>query len=199
MSNNTSSGPWATLTLGLGLVSVGALTPLLLLVLLLSALFFPSDWVMRIGVMCFLALILGVLGQILCFFTPLTRATKFRLGFCFFFGCLTLIESPAPLRWVCVVACMLCHGLFLLGLCRDLDCCEARPGLNWAALLGVLATLMLAASNQRFYLACAGLLVAFVAWVFYAKSVVWLTRQAHQIRRAAADCEAVEPGFSRAG
>lgn len=145
------------------------------------------------GVAAFLMLVgvvalVGLLGQILCMFTPLSQDTKMKLGLCLAFS---LVGGFIPfIGGFFVLAGMVCYLLFLYGVCQDLEAPDLTAGFNSSALLGLLSFLsMFGGIFMAFVVPPAGLLgsLAFIVLgalsvARYGQTLVSLAVRANQLR-----------------
>lgn len=145
------------------------------------------------GMTMFLLLIgltslLGLIGQILCIFTPLSQDTKTKLGICL--ACSFVGVFIPFIGFVFGLVGIICYLLFLYGLCRDLEAPDLTAGFNSAAMMGLLS----------FVSAFGGMLGAFIFPLFpllgmlafilfgalsvarYGQTIVSLALRANQLR-----------------
>lgn len=145
------------------------------------------------GMAAFLMLVgmvalVGLLGQILCLFTPLSQDTKTKLGLCLV---LSFVGGFIPfIGGFLVLGGMVCYLLFLYGVCQDLEAPDLTAGFNSSALLGLLSFLsMFGGLMMTFIIPPAGLLGSLAFMLLgalsvarYGQTMVSLAVRANQLR-----------------
>jgi len=197
------------LTLALALIAAGTVGPLALglLGLTFAAVFHSANAVVAVaglGMLCMVILLLAFVGQILCFFTPLSSPTKTRLGI--YLVC-ALINIPLEgiLSSICGFACLIAYLAFLYGVCADLDVPEGVARFNSAALIGLLGMLsvfatpflMIFVGRMGFVGILASMLFGILAFARYAQTIISLALRANQLRLDISPQAETEVGFSR--
>lgn len=189
------------LTAAITLIAVGTVGPLaLVLLFLLFAFAFGGmhgsgsqtalmGGVGLLGISCTVLGLGALLGQILCFFTPLSQDTKMKLGVCLTCGLLTFIPF---LGVILALVSLIAYLLFLYGLCADLRASHLTASFNSAAMMGLVAILAwfgsLVAAFALGPVAMVGLLGAFLFGIFsfarYVQTIISLAVHANGLRLA---------------
>ena len=191
MRNSTNMG---LLTLALTFIALGTLGPLAigLLTLFFVAVLRSTAMLMMLaslGLVCVLIAMLAFVGQILCFFSPLSDSTKKMLGICMGIGLVNWFLS-GWFSGLVGFACLIAYLFFLYGVCEDLEMPEATQSFNSAALFGLLAMATGVVSPFAAFVSPGLMLVGLVgalcfgvlAFVRYAGTIVSLAVRANQLR-----------------
>ncbi len=180
------------LTAGLGLIAVGTGVPFALVLLGMLAMASGNMSLMLaaagIGALLFLGLgMLGMAGQLLCLFSPLSQSTKTPLGVSLVCAGLAQFLGIKFLGLIGAIGFL----LFLYGVCRELGAADLIQRFNSSAFLGLLCMLAGVASPVLGAMAgggalLIGMLTAFLFGAFafarYAQTIVDLAMRANRLR-----------------
>lgn len=140
-----------------------------------------------LGLSCLLLSLVAFVGQVMCFFSPLSQDTKMKLGVCMVCGVLSLVPFVGfVLGFVSLIA----YLFFLYGLCNELRAPHLTAQLNSSAFMGLLAILFGFGSIFAVFvvgpLAMLGWAVGFVLGLFsfarYVQTIISLAVQAHTLK-----------------
>lgn len=131
------------------LIAIGTVGPLVIMLIFAVLLLSQGPYALvagraagLVGLLGLLGGLLGLLafvGQVLCFFSPLSQDTKTKLGICMVCGILSFIPV---LGMVLGFVSLIAYLFFLYGLCNDLQAPHLTSKFNSAAFLGLLAILL---------------------------------------------------------
>ena len=177
------------------LIAVGTVGPLA--IMLLASLFMFSKGLPGLaaaqagagllGLSCLLLSLGAFVGQLLCFFSPLSQDTKMKLGVCMLCGVLSFVPLVG---FVMGFVSLIAYLLFLYALCNELRAPHLTAQLNSSALMGLLAILFWFGSIFAVFLvgplAMLGWAVGFVLGLFsfarYVQTIISLAVQAHTLK-----------------
>lgn len=154
-----------------------------------------------LAILMVLLLLVGLLGQILCMFTPLSQDTKMKLGICLV---CSLASNVIP--FVGLVS-LITYLLFLYGLCRDLEAPDLTAKFNSAALMGLLAILSFVGGLFMTMIVPPMFLVGMLAWILfgalgvarYGQTMVSIAQRANQLRLQGVQLEQGAPQHGQLG
>ncbi|ODT72442.1 hypothetical protein ABS71_07775 [bacterium SCN 62-11] len=208
------------LTAALSLIALGTVGPfaLILLGVLFMLLFSGGGHSMMAGmagmaavvVVIWVLLLLAFVGQVLCFFTPLTQDTKTKLGICMGLNLVQFFLGGGILGSILSLVGLVAYLAFLYGLCRELEAPELSGAFNSAAGFGLVAMCAAIMAPFSIFFSPALMLVCFVcaflfgalAFARYAQTIVSLAQRANQLRLQGRDLsgeiryQVSEPGFT---
>ncbi len=157
-----------------------------------------------LGFTLIVLVLVGLLGQILCLFTPLSQDTKTKLGICLV---CSLLSHVIP--FVGLVS-MITYLLFLYGLCRDLDAPDLTARFNSAAMMGLLAFVSLIGGVFSAFIMPPMALIGGIGFILfgalsvarYGQTMISIAQRANQLRLQGVQLEEGAPqegqlGFSR--
>ncbi|MBX3168924.1 MAG: ankyrin repeat domain-containing protein [Candidatus Eremiobacteraeota bacterium] len=206
------------LTLALSFIALGTVGPFALILLgVLFALLGAGGGqamgaamasMMAMVFIIWILLILAFVGQIMCFFTPLSQETKTKLGVCMGLSLLQLVMGGGIVGSIMSLVGLLAYLAFLYGLCQDLEAPELASRFNSAAGFGLISLVSCIMAPFSAFLS-PGLVLIFLISAFlfgalafarYAQTIVSLAQRANQLRLQGIDLNPGElsgPGFSR--
>lgn len=153
-------------------------------------------------------LILAFVGQIMCFFTPLSQETKTKLGVCMGLSLFQFVMGGGILGSILSLVGMLAYLAFLYGLCQDLEAPELGGRFNSAAGFGFISLVscilapfsMFISSGLMLVLLVSAFLFGALAFARYAQTMVSLAQRANQLRLQGVELnprDLAGPGFTR--
>lgn len=212
-----SKNGMGVLTLALSLIALGTVGPFALILLgILFALLGAGGGhamgaaigsMMAMLIIIWILLILAFVGQIMCFFTPLSQETKTKLGVCMGLSLVHFVFGGVIGSILSLVG-MLAYLGFLYGVCQDLEAPELASRFNSAAGFGLVALVSCFAAPLSAFVSPGLIIVFFVgAFLFgalgvarYAQTLVSVAQRANQLRLQGMDIQSHEftgPGFTR--
>lgn len=211
---NTGMG---LLTLALSFIALGTVGPfaLILLGILFTLLGAGGGHAMGAAVagmaamifVIWILLVLAFIGQIMCFFAPLSQETKIKLGICMGLS-LVHLAIGGIVGSLMSIGGLIAYLAFLYGLCRDLEAPDLVSSFNSSAGFGFIAFCSAVLAPFSIFLS-PGLMVVFfvcsflfgaLAFARYAQTIVSLAQRANQLRLQGVALSATEdsgPGFTR--
>lgn len=194
----SSNSNLALLANAVTMIAIGTAGPLA--VLLLASLFLVSKGINGlasaqlgaglVGLSCFLLGMVAFVGQVLCFFSPLSQDTKTKLGVCMVCGVLSFVPF---IGFLFGLVSLIAYLFFLYGLCTDLRAPHLAAKFNSSAFMGLLAILFCFGSIFAVFVigpaAMLGWAVGFVLGLFsfarYVQTIISLAVQAHTLKASA--------------
>lgn len=206
------------LTLALSFIALGTVGPfaLILLGILFALLGAGGGHAMGAAVasmaamvfIIWILLILAFVGQIMCFFAPLSQETKTKLGICMGLSLLKLFLGASLIGSLMSLGGLLAYLAFLYSLCSDLEAPELAGSFNSSAGFGFIAFCSAILAPFSIFISPGLMLMFFVcsfifgalAFARYAQTIVSLAQRANQLRLQGVEMSSSEvsgPGFTR--
>ena len=205
------------LTVALSLIALGTVGPFALILLGMLLVMLSAGGAHSAGAaiasMAAIMVVMGILmilafvGQIMCFFAPLSQETKTKLGVFMGLSVVNFFLGGGLLGSLLSIIGLIAYLSFLYGLCNDLEAPDLAASFNSAARFGFIAICccflapftMFFSGGLMLVLMIGGFIFGALFLARYAQTLVSLAQRANQLRIQGVELSARDsgPGFSR--